>query len=222
MFVDHRVTATLIHLRHGLPHSVLALLFGVDRSTISRAVGEVRGLLANRGFAVPDRPGIRLRTLTDVLAYAQAEGVVLRPDATEVQVRRGIAGRGTPSRDRGLGDRTAAHGPGATGPPDGQRTRRRPGLGLPGTGARESRAPLSGLLPRPSAGRQRHAQPTGPQRAVRVSAPRGPRRRRCPSTRTAPRHRSASRSADGGGRLPGPLPGSGSTAPPPGRPPRRP
>lgn len=37
---------------------------------------------------MPDRPGLRLRTLEDVFAYAQAEGVQLRLDATEVQVRR--------------------------------------------------------------------------------------------------------------------------------------
>ncbi|WP_433544567.1 transposase family protein (plasmid) [Streptomyces sp. CA-294286] len=86
--------ATLIHLRHDLPHAVLALMYGVDRSTVTRAVGEVRGLLAGRGFAVPDRPGVRLRTLEDVFAYAQAEGVRLRLDATEVQVRRPAADRG--------------------------------------------------------------------------------------------------------------------------------
>ncbi|MFI2242685.1 transposase family protein [Streptomyces chrestomyceticus] len=93
VFVD-RLVATLIHLRHDLPHSVLALLYGVDRSTVTRAVGEVRRLLATRGFAVPNRPGLRLRTLEDVFAYAQAEGVQLRLDATEVQVRRPAAGRG--------------------------------------------------------------------------------------------------------------------------------
>lgn len=42
----------------------------------------------------PARPGLRLRTLADVFAYAQAEGVELRLDATEVQVRRPPAGRG--------------------------------------------------------------------------------------------------------------------------------
>ncbi|MEU7230146.1 transposase family protein [Streptomyces chrestomyceticus] len=93
VFVD-RLVATLIHLRHDLPHSVLALLYGVDRSTVTRAVGEVHCLLAERGFAVPDRPDLRLRTLEDVFAYAQAEGVQLRLDATEVQVRRPAAGRG--------------------------------------------------------------------------------------------------------------------------------
>lgn len=93
VFVD-RLVATLIHLRHDLPHAALGLLFGVDRSTITRAIGEIRGLLAERGCAVPDRPGLRLRPLADVFAYAQAEGVELRLDATEVQVRRPPAGRG--------------------------------------------------------------------------------------------------------------------------------
>jgi hypothetical protein len=92
VFVD-RLVATLIHLRHDLSHAALALLYGVDRSTVTRAVGEVRRLLAGRGFAVPERPGVRLRTLEDVFAYAQAEGVRLRLDATEVQVRRPAAGR---------------------------------------------------------------------------------------------------------------------------------
>lgn len=94
LVVVDRLVVMLIHLRHDLPHSVLALLFGVDRSTVTRAIGEIRGLLAERGCAVPDRPGLRLRTLTDVFAYAQAEGVELRLDATEVQVRRPAAGRG--------------------------------------------------------------------------------------------------------------------------------
>ncbi|MFI2207135.1 transposase family protein [Streptomyces sp. NPDC020192] len=82
VFVD-RLIVTLIHLRHDLPHAVL-VLFNVDRPTVTRAVGEIRRLLAERGFAVPDRPGLRLRTLEDVFAYAQAEGVELRLDATEI------------------------------------------------------------------------------------------------------------------------------------------
>ncbi|WP_371789723.1 transposase [Streptomyces sp. NBC_01471] len=92
VFVD-RLVATLTHLRHDLPHTVLGLLFGVDRSTITRAIAEVRTLLAERGCAVPDHPDLRLRTLTDVFAHAQAEGIELRLDATEIQVRRPPAGR---------------------------------------------------------------------------------------------------------------------------------
>ncbi|GGJ42063.1 hypothetical protein GCM10010121_061450 [Streptomyces brasiliensis] len=52
-----------------------------------------RRQLTARGFAVPDRPGPRLRTLEDLFAYADAEGVELRLDGTEVQVRRPRAGR---------------------------------------------------------------------------------------------------------------------------------
>ncbi len=76
------------YLRFQLPHAALAELYRVHRSTVTRAIGEVRPLLAARGFAVPGEPGIRLRTLADVFAYASARGVTLRIDGTEVQVRR--------------------------------------------------------------------------------------------------------------------------------------
>jgi DDE superfamily endonuclease/Helix-turn-helix of DDE superfamily endonuclease len=91
-FAD-RVIVTLVVLRFQLPHAALAVFYGVHRSTITRAVGEIRPLLAARGFAVPGKPGPRLRTLADVFAYAAAEGVRLRIDGTEVQVRRPPAGR---------------------------------------------------------------------------------------------------------------------------------
>jgi DDE superfamily endonuclease/Helix-turn-helix of DDE superfamily endonuclease len=91
-FTD-RVIATLVVLRFQLPHAALALFYGVDRSTITRAVHEIRPLLAARGFAVPGEPGLRLRTLADVFAYAASRGVHLRVDGTEVQVRRPRAGR---------------------------------------------------------------------------------------------------------------------------------
>lgn len=91
-FTD-RVIVTLVHLRLQLPHAALAALYGVHRSTVTRAVHEVRPLLAARGFAVPGRPDLRLRTLADVFAYAAAHDVELRIDGTEVQVRRPKAGR---------------------------------------------------------------------------------------------------------------------------------
>jgi hypothetical protein len=92
VFCD-RVLATLVVLRFQLPHHALAVLYGVDRATITRAVHEIRPLLATRGFAIPGMPGVRLRTLADVVAYAQAEGVELRVDGTETQVRRPRANR---------------------------------------------------------------------------------------------------------------------------------
>jgi DDE superfamily endonuclease len=90
VFVD-RLLATLVHLRHGVTHDVLACWFGVSRSTITRAIGEVRPLLAERGCTVED--GIRLHTLADVVAYLGAREQVGLLDATEVRVRRPAAGR---------------------------------------------------------------------------------------------------------------------------------
>ena len=91
-FTD-RVIVTLVALRFQLPHAALAGLYREDRSTVTRAVREIRPLLAARGFAVPGRPDLRLRTLADVFAYASAQGVELRIDGTEVQVRRPRANR---------------------------------------------------------------------------------------------------------------------------------
>ncbi|MFJ3176429.1 transposase family protein [Streptomyces roseus] len=71
VFVD-RLLATLVHLRHGVTHDVLACRFEVDRSTITRAVGKIRPLLADRGCRIED--GLRLRTRADVIAQLGANG----------------------------------------------------------------------------------------------------------------------------------------------------
>jgi hypothetical protein len=89
-FTD-RVVITLVHLRLAIPHAALAVAYAVDRATVTRAVAQVRPLLARRGFATP--AGARLHTLADVFAYAAAEGVTLRVDATEIRVRRPRQGR---------------------------------------------------------------------------------------------------------------------------------
>ncbi|MFF4795961.1 transposase family protein, partial [Streptomyces sp. NPDC001276] len=82
VFVD-RLLATLIHLRTGLTHQALAVIYEVGSSIIGRAISEILPLLAERGFAVPGGPGLRLSTLEDVFAYAEAENVTLRIDGTE-------------------------------------------------------------------------------------------------------------------------------------------
>ncbi|MFD4144215.1 transposase family protein [Streptomyces sp. NPDC058572] len=92
VFTD-RVIATLVILRFQLPHAVLAVFYGVDRSTVTRAVHEIRPLPAARGFAVPGETGLRLHTMADVFAHASAKGVELRLDGTEVRVRRPKADR---------------------------------------------------------------------------------------------------------------------------------
>ncbi|MFD7732210.1 transposase family protein [Kitasatospora phosalacinea] len=90
VFVD-RLLATLVHLRRGVTHDVLACWFGVDRSTVTRAIGEIRPLLADRGCLVA--PGLRLLTLADVIAHLGATGRTGTIDATEIRVRRPAAHR---------------------------------------------------------------------------------------------------------------------------------
>ncbi|MGA5499504.1 transposase family protein [Streptomyces cinereoruber] len=90
VFVD-RLLATLVHLRHAATHDVLACWFEVDRSTITRAIGEVRPLLAERGCTVS--PGVRLRTLAEVIDHLGASGKTGIIDGTEIRVRRPAAGR---------------------------------------------------------------------------------------------------------------------------------
>ncbi|MCQ4044754.1 transposase family protein [Streptantibioticus rubrisoli] len=90
VFVD-RLLATLVHLRHGVTHDVLACWFGVDRSTITPAIAEVRPLLADRGCTVT--AGVRSRTLAEVTDYLGTTGKTGIADGTEIRVRRPAVGR---------------------------------------------------------------------------------------------------------------------------------
>ncbi|WP_073919461.1 helix-turn-helix domain-containing protein [Streptomyces sp. CB02009] len=91
MALIHRLLATLVRLRHGATHDVLACWFGVDRSTITRAVGEVRPLLAERGCTIA--AGARLRTLADVIEHLGSSGQTGIVDGTETRIRRPATGR---------------------------------------------------------------------------------------------------------------------------------
>ncbi|MGW6876057.1 transposase family protein [Streptomyces xanthophaeus] len=81
----------MAHLRHGATHDVLACWFGVDRSTVSRAIGEVRPLLAEQGCTISQ--DLRLRTLAETIDYLGASGQTGIIDSTEIRVRRPAAGR---------------------------------------------------------------------------------------------------------------------------------
>ena len=66
-----RLLVTLARLRTGLAREALGVIYQAGSCAIGRAIGEIRPLLAGRGFAVPQRPGLRLRTLADEhAAYA--------------------------------------------------------------------------------------------------------------------------------------------------------
>ncbi|MEU5373910.1 transposase family protein [Streptomyces sp. NPDC005951] len=90
VFVD-RMLPTLVHLRHGITHDVLACWFGVDRSTVTRAVGEVRALLAERGCTISS--DVRLRTLAEAIGHLGETGRTGIIDGTEIRVRRSAVGR---------------------------------------------------------------------------------------------------------------------------------
>ncbi|MGW4027275.1 transposase family protein, partial [Streptomyces sp. NPDC005009] len=90
VFVD-RLLATLANLRHATTHDVLACWFDVDRSTSTRAIAEVRPLLAERGCTVS--PGVRLRTLAEVIGHLGADGKTGIIVGTEIRVRQPVGGR---------------------------------------------------------------------------------------------------------------------------------
>ncbi|MFJ9673983.1 transposase family protein [Streptomyces sp. NPDC101221] len=100
IFVD-RLLATLVHLRHATTHDVLACWCGVDRSTITRAIGEVRPLFAEGECTI--RPGVRLRALAEVIDHLGADRKTGIIDGTEIRVRRPAAGR--KDRDKSISGR---------------------------------------------------------------------------------------------------------------------
>jgi hypothetical protein len=61
-----RLLVTLVRLRTGLTREALGVIYQVGSS----AIGEIGPLLAGRGFAVPQGPGLRLRILVGVCACA--------------------------------------------------------------------------------------------------------------------------------------------------------
>ncbi|MEU0845725.1 transposase family protein [Streptomyces sp. NPDC005962] len=101
VFVD-RLLATLVHLRHATTHDVLACWFGVDRSTITRAISEMRPLLAERGCTIS--PDVRLRTLAEVVGHLGETGKTGIIDGTEIRVRRPATGR--KDRDKFISGKT--------------------------------------------------------------------------------------------------------------------
>ncbi|WP_245785037.1 helix-turn-helix domain-containing protein [Geodermatophilus amargosae] len=103
MFLD-RLLATLVHLRHGVTHDVLACWFRVSRSTITRAIGEVRPPLAERGCTIEG--GIRLRTLADMIAHWTPPG----SSACSMPPRSGCAAR-PPAGPAGSGSSPAKPAP---------------------------------------------------------------------------------------------------------------
>lgn len=78
------------------------LLVRRDRSTTTRAIGEVRPRMAHRGRTVA--ADIRLRSLADVITHQGAEGQTAIVDDAEIRVRRPAADR--KHRDKSISSKT--------------------------------------------------------------------------------------------------------------------
>ncbi|WP_256962195.1 transposase family protein [Streptomyces sp. NRRL B-24572] len=163
VFVN-RLLATLVHLRHGVTHDVPACWFGVDRSTTTRAIGEVRPLLAERGCTIS--PDVRLRTLADVVDHLGATGKSGIIDGTEIRGRRPAAGPGSFCLRQEQAERRQIHG--------GHGRRKPRPVVQPGRSGK-----LRGHHPRPSMRTDRTPD--------RRSSSRDPRRRRLSKTRSTDR-----------------------------------
>ncbi|WP_444546184.1 helix-turn-helix domain-containing protein [Streptomyces mashuensis] len=108
VFID-RLLATLVHLRHGATHDVLACWFGVDRSTITRAIGEVRP--CSQPAAAPSPP---------------ASGSAPSPRSSVTSAPAGRPGSSTEPRSGSAGPPSVARTGRSSSPARTSRTRSRP------------------------------------------------------------------------------------------------
>ncbi|MEU2674610.1 transposase family protein [Streptomyces sp. NPDC007164] len=70
-----------MHLRHAVTHDFPACWFGVGRSTVTLAIGEVQPLLAGRGLTISPDPWWRSSRMsaTGVRVLRPADAVVTPP-----------------------------------------------------------------------------------------------------------------------------------------------
>jgi hypothetical protein len=75
-----QLLATAVNQHLSLPHHLIAALTGVDPTTISHAISDIRTILGPRLATIPPAPQ-RLRTLNDLRTYAATAGITLPPPA---------------------------------------------------------------------------------------------------------------------------------------------
>jgi transposase len=69
-----KLTAAILHDRHGLPQKAIAALFQTTPEVISRHIGDIRRLLHQAGHAIQPGPA-KLATLDDLYRHATAHGI---------------------------------------------------------------------------------------------------------------------------------------------------
>jgi hypothetical protein len=72
--LTHKLTAAILHDRHGLTHKAIAALYQVRHEDICRHVGDIRLLLRQTGHTIEPSPH-KLATLDDLYRYAAAQGI---------------------------------------------------------------------------------------------------------------------------------------------------
>ena len=73
-----KTLVTIMHQRLGVPHPVLAELFGVSKGTIATAGRQIKPLLERAGHTI-EPATTQLTTLADLTAYATSQGITLTP-----------------------------------------------------------------------------------------------------------------------------------------------
>jgi len=69
-----KLTAAILHDRHGLPQKAIAALFQTTPEVISRHIGDIRRLLHQAGHTIQPGPA-KLATLDDLYRHATAHGI---------------------------------------------------------------------------------------------------------------------------------------------------
>ena len=69
-----KLTAAILHDRHGLPQKAIAVLFQTTPEVISRHIGDIRRLLHQAGHTIQPGPA-KLDTLDDLYRHATAHGI---------------------------------------------------------------------------------------------------------------------------------------------------
>ena len=71
-----KLTAAILHHRHGLPNKAIAVLYQTSPETISRHISDIRRLLAQTGHTIQPAPAT-LATLDDLYRHATTAGITI-------------------------------------------------------------------------------------------------------------------------------------------------
>jgi len=74
-----KLSAAILHHRHGLPQKHIAVLYQTSPAAISRHIGDIRRLLAQTGNTITPAPHT-LATLDDLCQYAARHGITIPPE----------------------------------------------------------------------------------------------------------------------------------------------